>query len=77
MQGGTPPPDTDHDGMADSWELLHFGNLNQGSATDSSSDLDGDGYTDLEEFLNSTNPRGVGPLPPQNLSVVSVDNANH
>jgi len=54
---GTPYTDTDQDGMADAWENLHFGNLGRGSAVDSSSDLDRDGYTDLEEFLNSTDPK--------------------
>jgi hypothetical protein len=49
--------DTDHDGMADNWELTHFGTLAWGSVSDSSSDFDGDGYTDLEEYLNGTNPR--------------------
>ena len=54
---GVAYADTDHDGMADEWETLHFGNLNRGSPSDSSSDFDGDGYTDLEEFLNGTNPK--------------------
>ena len=49
--------DTDQDGMADAWENLHFGNLARGSTGESSSDLDQDGYTDLEEFLNSTDPK--------------------
>jgi len=53
---GTPYTDSDKDGMADEWENIHFGSLAQGSASDSSSDNDGDGYTDLEEFLNGTNP---------------------
>lgn len=50
-------PDTDHDGMADGWEIANFGHLDRGSPTDSSSDFDGDGYTDLEEFLNGTKPQ--------------------
>ncbi len=49
--------DEDSDGMPDSWELANFGNLNQGSADDSGSDFDGDGYTDLEEYLNGTDPK--------------------
>jgi hypothetical protein len=46
------PPDTDEDGMADSWELSHFGDL---KAT-SWQDADGDGWTNLEEYLNKTHP---------------------
>ena len=56
LEAGTPYADSDQDGMADVWETQHFGTLVQGAATDSSSDFDGDGYTDLEEFLNGTNP---------------------
>lgn len=56
---GTPYADSDQDGMADEWENIHFGNLTRGSAVDSSSDFDGDGYTDLEEFLNGTNPKAA------------------
>jgi pectate lyase len=57
-----PYTDSDKDGMSDTWEIAQFGSLNQGSATASTSDYDGDGYTDLEEFLNSTDPKG-GSLP--------------
>ena len=42
------PTDTDNDGMADHWETSTFGNLSQ---TDSG-DLDGDGYTNIEEYLH-------------------------
>jgi len=61
---GTPCSDTDKDGMADEWENIHFGSLTVGSATDSSSDSDGDGYTDLEEFLNGTDPKSASAAPP-------------
>jgi pectate lyase len=57
LSPGTPYTDSDHDGMADDWELAHFGALDRGSPDDSSSDFDGDGYTDLEEYLNGTNPK--------------------
>ena len=49
------PADTDIDGMPDDWER---GNgLNPASATDNSRDTDGDGYTNVEEYLNATDPR--------------------
>ncbi|MGH9962596.1 MAG: hypothetical protein ACREBC_36690, partial [Pyrinomonadaceae bacterium] len=40
--------DSDRDGMADDWEVDHFQTLSQ----DGRSDSDGDGYTDLEEYLD-------------------------
>jgi pectate lyase len=50
INGGTSCPDTDHDGMPDSWEV---GNgLDPSNAEDRNGDRDGDGYTNLEEFLN-------------------------
>ena len=45
-------PDSDGDGLPDSWELQYFGNLNQ-SAND---DPDGDGLTNLQEFQQGRNP---------------------
>ena len=56
LDSGTPYADDDHDGMADVWERLHFGNLDRGDPEDSSGDRDADGYTDIEEFLNATDP---------------------
>jgi hypothetical protein len=52
---GDVPPDTDHDGMPDEWEKKH--ELNPAEASDGSGDLDQDGYTNVEEYLNGTNPR--------------------
>ena len=48
-----PPPDADSDGMPDAWETGH-GLAPQ--SPDNNADLDGDGYTNLEEFLNFTDP---------------------
>ena len=45
-----PPPDRDRDGMADAWER-NLG-LDPGDPTDRNGDLDSDGYTKLEEYLN-------------------------
>ncbi|MBN1866870.1 polysaccharide lyase [Candidatus Sumerlaeota bacterium] len=48
------PADADHDGMPDAWEKEY--DLNPKDAADGSLDSDGDGYTNVEEFLNGTNP---------------------
>jgi hypothetical protein len=44
--------DSDHDGMDDDWEVAYFGDLSR----DGSGDFDGDGHTDLQEFLAGTDP---------------------
>ena len=48
------PPDTDQDGMPDAWERSR--NLNPDDAADRNGDRDGDGYTNLEEYLNGLCP---------------------
>ncbi len=44
--------DVDGDGLSDAWELTFFGSLQASATTDS----DGDGLTNLEEFQAGTNP---------------------
>lgn len=56
LSEGTPCADADADGMFDEWETDRFGNTSRGTTSNSSSDYDNDGYTDLEEFLNGTDP---------------------
>lgn len=48
---GTPYKDKDNDGMPDSWETAH--KLNPNDASDAVKDRDGDGYTNIEEYINS------------------------
>ena len=43
--------DSDGDGMPDSWEAAH--GLNVGDASDGAADADGDGYTNVEDYLNA------------------------
>jgi hypothetical protein len=43
--------DADKDGMADAWEEAN--GLNPADARDGNGDLDSDGYTNLEEYINS------------------------
>lgn len=54
MNAETPPADTDHDGMPDDWEGTYGFNFRD--ATDGSQDADGDGYTNIEEYLYATDP---------------------
>jgi len=49
LAAGTPPPDSDHDGMPDSWEAARGLNPN---LNDSAQDRNGDGYTNIEEYIN-------------------------
>jgi pectate lyase len=49
LAAGTPPQDSDHDGMPDNWETPRGLNPN---TDDSAQDRDGDGYTNIEEYLN-------------------------
>ena len=58
IDSGTPYADTDHDGMADNWELRYC--FNPSDSSDGPQDADGDGYTNLEEFLNGTAPAQGG-----------------
>jgi len=48
------PADNDQDGMPDEWEKK-FG-LNPSDPSDGATDKDGDGYTNVEEWLNGTDP---------------------
>lgn len=71
FSSGTPPIDTDHDGMPDSWEVAK--GFNPSNAADRLQDLDDDGNTNLEEYLNGTEPGKdkVPPVPPANLRIVN------
>lgn len=51
ISGGTPYADSDREGMPDTWERLY--GLNPASAIDGPLDADGDGYTNIEKFLNA------------------------
>ncbi len=50
LASGTPPVDTDHDGMPDEWEFAFC--LDPCDSSDSSGDRDDDGYTNIEEYIN-------------------------
>ena len=49
-RSGEPPADDDQDGMPDAWERER--GLNPKDGSDHREDRNGDGYTNLEEYLN-------------------------
>ena len=49
-----PLLDSGGDGMPDEWEIRY--GLNPYDPSDANKDKDGDGYTNIEEFINGTNP---------------------
>jgi pectate lyase len=54
LKSEAAPLDSDNDGMPDSWERQH--RLNPQNPADGSADNDLNGYTNLEEYLNSIGP---------------------
>lgn len=51
LSEGQPPPDSDGDGMPDDWETAQ--GLDPSDPGDGAADADGDGYTNVEEWLHS------------------------
>lgn len=53
---GEPYSDADADGMPDEWEIQH--GLDPEDSSDATTDLNGDGYTNIEDFINGLDPSG-------------------
>ena len=51
---GTPVVDTDGDGMPDAWEVKY--GLNPNDPSDAVKDCNGDGYTNIEKYINGIDP---------------------
>ena len=58
LASALPPSDEDLDGMADAWERSV--GLSHTDPGDGASDLDGDGWTNLEEYLHELAGDGAG-----------------
>jgi len=52
LKSTEPPQDSDQDGMPDDWEKQY--GFDSNDPADRNGDADGDGYTNLEEYLNDT-----------------------
>lgn len=52
---GKPYKDSDNDGMPDAWEIKY--GLDPFNPADASEDLNGDGYTNIEKYINALNPK--------------------
>jgi hypothetical protein len=55
LKSTNPPKDSDHDGMPDDWEIAY--GLNPNDSGDAIKDRSGDGYTNIEEYINSLVPQ--------------------
>ncbi|PJJ08528.1 hypothetical protein CLU83_1809 [Flavobacterium sp. 1] len=51
---GKPYVDTDKDGLPDAWEKKY--GLNPKDPSDAKGDLNGDGYSNIEDYINGVNP---------------------
>ncbi|MCB8995349.1 MAG: T9SS type A sorting domain-containing protein [Bacteroidales bacterium] len=68
---GRAPLDTDHDGMPDEWEIDH--GLSISDPSDRNGDENLNGYTNLEDYLNSITEYPYFIYPPTNLNAKLID----
>jgi hypothetical protein len=66
-----PPKDADKDGMPDDWEIAK--GLNPNDSSDRNLDYKGEGYTNLEYFLNGISQFPVFTKPPDHLTAILTD----
>lgn len=57
LEAEPPPADADEDGMPDEWETAH--GLNPNDVADGAKDRNGDGYTNVEEYINGLVTSGL------------------
>ncbi len=67
MDAGETDPcssDSDGDGLPDGWEAAHgLDSLSDSGSAGSSGDLDGDGWTNYQEYLSCTAPADAASVP--------------
>ena len=73
LDPGVPILDTDRDGMPDYWEILH--GLDPYDPADRNGDFTGDGYTNLEKYLNELAQPSVALFRPKDLNA-KIDQNN-
>lgn len=70
LAGGTVPVDSDGDGMPDEWETANGLNPNK---NDANGDIDGNGYTNIEDYINSLARKSDYIMSPTNVKVNMKD----
>jgi hypothetical protein len=63
------PVDGDSDGIPDAWEVAH--GLNPSDPADASRDDDGDGFSNLQEYLAGTDPHNASSA--LHITAIAVD----
>ncbi len=73
---GTPYQDSDSDGMPDAWESQY--KLNPKDPSDANKDMNGDGYTNIEKYINGMDPtQKVDWTNPDNNHDTLAEQAHH
>jgi subtilisin-like proprotein convertase family protein len=62
------PVDADSNGLNDDWEVQYFGHI----GVDPIADADGDGFSNLQEYLAGTDPTNLASVPVLNITGVQV-----
>jgi len=65
--------DSDDDGIPDAWETSY--GLNPNDPSDANEDLDGDGFTNLQEYQNGTDPNNIDEEGPSITNNSAVPNS--
>jgi len=71
LSSASPSPDADGDGMPDHWEDKY--GLNKNNSNDNVIDSDGDGYLNIEEYINGTAPAQPTPTTVQTCKLGDSD----